>query len=934
MNYTLDYRKYAALARQAVADGQVLLENRGGVLPLKKGSKVAVFGRIQTHYYKSGTGSGGMVNVSKVIGILDALLEAEKEGCVKVYRPLLKEYRDWEKDHPFDDGTGWGQEPWCQEEMPLSDKTAAKAAAENDAAIVIIGRIAGEDRDNTADEGSYLLSRGEEEMLATVRKHFKKVIVVLNTGNIIDMKFVKEYRIDAVLYAWQGGMIGGYGTVDVLTGKVNPSGSLPDTIADDISDYPAYGNFGDPNEAVYAEDIYVGYRYFETFRQDQVIYPFGYGLSYTEFAHETTDIELKDPSKKDAALCLRVKVRNTGAVPGKEALKIFIGAPNGKLGKPARVLAAFVKTSEIPPGKKADKEYSYLFRIPVKAFASFDETGKCGLGTGWILEKGTYDVYVGRDVRSAEKAGSIKIDRDVLVEALENALSPVRPFERMTAVSSESDGSVRMVYEDAPLRKDTCKDTMTERRKKRLPKALPVTKDKGYRLVHVKSGKVSMDDYISQFSEKELLTIIRGEGMGSEQVTPGTAAAFGGISPALRKKSVPIGCMDDGPSGMRLDSGVKAFSLPNGTLLAATFDPDLSEELFGMLGIEMVKNNVDVLLGPGMNIHRYPLNGRNFEYFSEDPYLTGVMAAAQFAGLKKSHVNGTMKHFACNNQEAGRQQVDPVVSERALREIYLKGFEIAVQEGADCMMNTYCRVNGTWTSGNYDLNTTILRKQWGFQGIVMTDWWAQLSDEGGKPDKINFAAMVRSQCDLYCCVPAALADIGDNAEEALKKGELTLGELQRTAKNVCGFLMKYAPYIRQEEEELKVTVKNADKEYKKTAVKVTYLKIEKEGVIDLSKAETKKGSDHYFGVELAETGKYEVTLTGRGAFGNDLAQLPVTLFFQTNPCASFTFRGTGKWTDEKRTIFATMGKSLMHLHFGVDGIELKEIKIRFAGSWN
>ena len=234
MKKKLDYEKYRNLARQTVAEGQVLLENRDNVLPLKKGSKVAVFGRMQSHYYKSGTGSGGMVNVNRVYSILDALYEADKAGDIKVYEPLVQVYRKWEEENPIEEGIGWGNEPWSQKEMVLDPETVRDAASNNDCAIVIIARTAGEDIDNKNQKGAYLLSDEEEDMLRKVREGFDKMAVLLNVGNVIDMSFVKKYSPDAVIYAWQGGMIGGFGTVDVLTGAVNPSGHLSASIASSI----------------------------------------------------------------------------------------------------------------------------------------------------------------------------------------------------------------------------------------------------------------------------------------------------------------------------------------------------------------------------------------------------------------------------------------------------------------------------------------------------------------------------------------------------------------------------------------------------------------------------------------------------------------------------------------------------------------------------
>ena len=915
MKKKLDYEKYRNLARQTVAEGQVLLENRDNVLPLKKGSKVAVFGRMQSHYYKSGTGSGGMVNVNRVYSILDALYEADKAGDIKVYEPLVQVYRKWEEENPIEEGIGWGNEPWSQKEMVLDPETVRDAASNNDCAIVIIARTAGEDIDNKNQKGAYLLSDEEEDMLRKVREGFDKMAVLLNVGNVIDMSFVKKYSPDAVIYAWQGGMIGGFGTVDVLTGAVNPSGHLSDSIAYEITDYPSDKNFGDPEEAVYEEDIYAGYRYFETFARDKVMYPFGYGLSYTTFDIKSSNVELGQDS-----ISFELKVTNTGSCSGKEVCQIYIKAPNGLLGKPARVLCAFKKSALLIPGQTETQS----FKVPFSAFASFDETGKCGLGTGFVLEKGTYEVYAGENVRDAVCIDSFSIDDDIMVEELENAMGPVTSFKRMIAVSDGNEG-VTLGYEDVPLRKDT----QRSRRDSRLPREIPLTGDKGYKLKDVADGKVTMDEFIAQLTKEELCTIIRGEGMSSKQVTPGTAAAFGGISPALKAKGIPVGCMDDGPSGMRLDSGMKAFSLPNGTLMACTYNPDLIEELYSILGIEMLKNNVDILLGPGMNIHRHPLNGRNFEYFSEDPYLTGVMGASQVRGLKSSGVTGSIKHFACNNQETGRLQMNQIVSERALREIYLKGFEIAVREGgADTVMTTYGQLNGVWTSGCYDLNTTILRGQWGFKGIVMTDWWARISDEETEGNKTNFAAMVRAQNDLYCCVPGALEDIGDNARTSLEEGTLTIGELQRTAINVCSFLLDSPAFVRQFLEGIEVEVTGAEEGYDDKGADVEYIKINGEGTIDLSHVEFKKGSSYYFGIDLEDLGKYEVSMKGYGYPGNELAQLPAVLYLATMPILALNMRGDGKTvTDSTENDFLNK-PNVMRIYSALGAIRIESVTFK------
>ncbi|MGM0523907.1 MAG: glycoside hydrolase family 3 protein [Bacillota bacterium] len=265
-----------------------------------------------------------------------------------------------------------------------------------------------------------------------------------------------------------------------------------------------------------------------------------------------------------------------------------------------------------------------------------------------------------------------------------------------------------------------------------------------------------------------------------------------------------VGCTADGPSGIRMDSGEKATQVPIGTLLAATFNPDLIESLYRFEGKELIQNEIDLLLGPGINIHRHPLNGRNFEYFSEDPYLTGKMAVANVRGIRKEGAHAVAKHFACNSQEQSRNQVDAVVSERALREVYVKGFEMAVKE-ADLtgIMTAYNPVNGHFSASNYDLNTTILREDWGFCGIVMTDWWAHMNDpvNQGEPSRAYTDHMIRSQNDLYMVVNNDGAETniaGDNTLKGLQEGTVTRGELQRSAKNICRVLLELPVMTRKQ----------------------------------------------------------------------------------------------------------------------------------------
>ena len=913
----LDWNEYCEVARSAVAEGVVLLVNDNNVLPLRKDSNIAVFGRMQTHYYKSGTGSGGMVNVSKVTGILDALLECPD---IAVNQKLLDYYKIWEETHHFNEGMGWGHEPWSQEEMPVSDELVKSIAGETDTALVIIGRTAGEEQDNRNIPGAYQLSAAETDMFSKVRSAFKSMIVVLNVGSIMDMSFVDQFHPDAVLYGWQGGMVGGLGTVDVLTGKVSPSGKLSDTIARSISDYPSDACFGDHIRNFYVEDIYVGYRYFETAATDKVQFPFGFGLSYTEFKIQTVMFEKTD----DHIVNIKISVQNTGTFPGKEVVQIYAQAPQGNLGKPLRSLVAFRKTMELKPG-----ETQYLDLVVEKtAFASYDDSGVTGYKSCYVLEAGTYHIFAGNSVRSLEKAGEFALYQTIVTEKLSEALAPELGFQRMKPFYT-TDGRYVMNRENTPV----STEDETEHRLRNLPGEIPYTGDLGHKLVDVKNGTVPMDVFIGQLSDDDLACIIRGEGMGSPKVTPGTAAAFGGVSERLKSAGIPCGCCADGPSGMRLDVGTKAFSLPNGTLLACTFNTELVEDLFVFTGWEMVKNKVDTLLGPGMNIHRHPLNGRNFEYFSEDPLLTGKMAAAQLNGMKRAGVTGTIKHFCGNNQETKRHNIDSVISERALREIYLKGFEIAVKEGhASSIMTTYGAVNGLWTAGRYDLNTRILRNEWGFLGIVMTDWWAFVNEKGTAPVKTNFAAMARSQNDIYMvCPDAAINSSGDNTLEALRAGTLTRGELQRNAANICGFLLDTHAMTRISGHDTQVIViHSSETDVGFEQQDVIYYTLEDGSEIFLENVDTSKGSNYVFGVDVENQGGYSLELTAKSDLG-ELSQIPVALYCQNTPVGVFTWNGTdGKWSAQQKRILLHSKYAVIRLHFGQSGVTVQKIKFKFV----
>lgn len=908
MKRTLDWDKYLETSARAVSGGIVMLKN-DGALPLKQGGTAAVFGRIQLHYYKSGTGSGGMVNVSKVIGITDGLLDAG----YKLDEQLLNAYREWDEQNPFDHGEGWGGEPWSQKEMPLTDELVSGAASRADTAIVIIGRTAGEEMDNKLEKGAFLLSDLEEDMLRRVTSAFGKTVVLLNTGGLIDMSFMDRYPVSAVMYVWQGGMVGGTGTAAVLTGEVSPSGKLPDTIAYEISDYPSDKFFGSGDMDCYGEDIYVGYRYFETFAKDRVRFPFGFGMSYTSFDIAASDFRL-DGDKVTGS----VNVKNTGNVPGREVVQIYCSAPQGKLGKPARVLCGFDKTRTLQPG-----ESQILgFEIPLESVASYDDSGVTGHKSAWILEQGGYVFYAGADVRSASEAYSLTLPETV-VRQCKSALGPLTAFKRMVNSSGKPE------FEDVPLTGEAFPHDHAK-----LPAEIPQTGDRGIRLADVVNGKNTLEEFTAQLTDYDLSCIIRGEGMGSPKVTAGTAAAFGGVSDTLTALGIPCACCDDGPSGMRLDCGTKAFSLPNGTLLASTFDRPLMTELFTFMGLEMHTNQVDCLLGPGMNIHRHPLNGRNFEYFSEDPYLTGEMASAELAGLHSTGAEGTIKHFCGNNRETRRHFLDSVISERALREIYLRGFEKAVKKGgAKSVMTTYGQVNGVWTAGNYGLVTGILHDDWGFDGFTMTDWWANINRRGKAPDKSDFAAMAMAQNDVYM-VTADGAACNDNTLDSLNSGELTRGELQRNAMNILRFLttthaMKRVMGCDDETEIINRPADAGDVD----STDIEFHDIDEDLTLDLTGITTEKGSSYAFGLNVSKPGVYKVTLTASSTL-SELAQTSVSIFALGSPCGMFTFNGTGGApVSQTKDVKCLSNFMPIRLYFGGSGLKTQSIRFELKERW-
>ena len=705
-------------------------------------------------------------------------MEGLKNAGVAVDQELSGVYENWcfSDDHKANHGW-WGHWPMSHPEMPLEQSMVSAAAKRCDTAIVVIGRAAGEDRENTLTKDSYYLTDEETAILDAATSAFKHTVVVMDIGSIMDMAWAEVYgdKLSAILIAWQGGMESGNAVADVLTGKVNPCGKLADTIARNYEDYPSSSSFGGKEFNNYTEDIFVGYRYFETFAKDKVLYPFGYGLSYTTF--ECKPLAL---NWERGTYTVSAQVTNTGNVAGREAVMLWCAAPQGKLGKAAKVLTAYGKTKLLAPVESE----TITLCFDERTFVSFDDTGKTGFANAFVLEAGEYQFFLG-DVL----AGTITIDETRVIEQCEEVCGIEAPFARM--VAREENGTIVAREEMLPYGNVDLRQRILER----LPEEITFTGEKGYKLSGVATGKISLDTFIAQLNDAELEALTRGEGcMGSALGVAGNAGAFGGVLPSLREKGIPPVITADGPSGLRLKK--YCALLPNGTALACTFDDELIQQLFTHTSREMIKQGVDVVLSPGMNIHRNPLCGRNFEYFSEDPLLTGKVAAAIVRGVQSQGVSCCPKHFACNNQETKRNTNDSRVSQRALREVYLRCFEIVVKEAKpNVIMTSYNKINGVWSHYNYDLVTTVLRKEWGFDGVVITDWWMRKSASPEFPKIKDNAYRIRAQVDVF--MPGNLDHLhkkyhsdGTLLKTVGKPDGMTRAEIQRTAKNVLSLILK------------------------------------------------------------------------------------------------------------------------------------------------
>ena len=757
-------QEHIQLSRQAAREGMVLLKNQGRALPLEKGAKLALFGKATMDYVKGGGGSGD-VTVAYTRNLYEGL--KTKEPQVQILEPLADFYRE-NVSAQYAQGVvpGFTREPEIPEEL------LTQAKAWTDTAVISICRFSGEgwDRKGIPGDGDFYLTKEEQEMVETVTGNFDRVIVVLNVGGMVDTSwFFANDRIQAVLLAWQGGIEGGLAAADLLCGEVSPSGKLTDTFAGSFDDYPSSEGFNESEDYVeYTEDIYVGYRYFETISgaAGKVNYPFGYGLSYTSFSREYLGAFLED-----GVISVDVRVTNIGGRPGKEVVQLYYGAPQGKLGKPAKELGAFGKTRLLEAGD------SQVMRLTMRedSMASYDDLGKVKK-SAYVLEAGIYRFWLGGSVREAKEIPFFveKDEAEIVAQysekcaprALKRRLLSDGTFEEMPQ-RPERERVLGLAPQDVDKLEGVIPAVLERKQVQLSQPPAPGT----VMLADVAEGKATLDQLIAQLTDEELAELLGG------QPNTGVANTYGmGNIPDHR---VPNIMTADGPAGLRIQPqcGVCTTAWPCATLLACSWNEDLVYQVGAAGAAEVKENNIGIWLTPAMNIHRSPLCGRNFEYYSEDPLVAGKMGAAMIRGIQSQHIGASMKHFACNNKETNRKASDSRVSERAMREIYLKGFEIAVKEAQPwTIMTSYNKINGCHASENRELLTDILRDEWGFEGAVTTDWWTfaehYLETKAGNDIKMG------------CGYP-------DRLLEALEKGLITRKEMEICGRRILELILKF-----------------------------------------------------------------------------------------------------------------------------------------------
>lgn len=738
------YDAHDEVAIQAAREGMVLLQNENHVLPLRENAVLNCFGSAQFCFRNTATGAG-LINPRWQANFHQSIEEHSRFRVNREVSDLYVQLRD----------------------VVPSEAVLNRAKEQSDTAIILISRHSGEFSDNRPVKGGYYLSDDERAMISAVSKAFPKTVAIINTGYPIEMGWVKEFGIDAVLYTGFAGMGAGYALMEILDGRTNPSGKLPDTWSYDYYDNPAAHNFinlpadhkqvGEKDFGVhiyYQEDIYVGYRYFDTFEK-KVAFSFGYGLSYTDF-----DTSFTEPVYANGNLTVDAVVCNTGTRPGKEVLQLYIQAPDGTIEKPKRVLAAFEKSPLLAPGESQ----KLTLAAPEKAFASFCE--KTG---AFVLEAGEYHIWAGNSLEKSQIIGSFTLVATKVLAKTNRVNLPVESFKRISRADPSVEGTTKIVPLEERIRKPAVRPVYA-------PKALPAYRGKKITFDQLKADPSLLDKFVAQMSTDELCKLnVCG---GADWYMPWQTGAAGKTN-VIRKYRMPKMMVSDGNTGLNLKK--RNIGFPSSCTVAASFNKELAYNIGKVIAEESQEHGIGMNLGPAMNIHRNILNGRHPEYFSEDPFLGGIMAGYHGKGLEENGCGCTYKHLFCNGSDTSRKASQSIVSERALREIYFKVFEFAVDvHKPSGIMTSYNSVNGIYPAENADILQTLLREEWGLDSMIMTDW--------GTYDTVDPVEMVKAG---NCWLTEGGGKYVNILRKAVKEGELSRAVLEHNVRWLVKALLKW-----------------------------------------------------------------------------------------------------------------------------------------------
>ncbi len=750
-------KEHIALSRKTAAEGAVLLKNTDDCLPFAKGTKLAVLGKAQIDYVKCGGGSGDVTTAYQK-NLMDGLYSKVNGGKVELFTPLCDFYKE---NLPETTDV-----PGSMPELEVPEDLLQQAAAFTNTAVLALCRYSSEFGDRARED--YYLKPEELRLLEQISKYFKKCVVCLNVGAILDISPLKESEtVKSILFTWMGGIEGGMVMADLLCGDACPNGRLVDTIVP-LDAYIGTENFITENDyADYTEDIFVGYRYFETIpgAKEQVIYPFGFGLSYGKFTTEELGW-----TEENGTFTVNAKVTNIGNRADRHVVQVYGSAPQGKLGKAAKVLVGFAKTKTLQSGES--QELTVTFHV--RELASYDDLGKV-CKSAWVLEQGDYRFYVGDNIRDAVQSDYIyTVAENTVLEKLSPKCQPRLLEKRLLADGNFED----LPVDETPVALPEGQDCIPWDGQQPVEQKWPITfscwdpNPPIPQLRYVAEGKITLDDYMEQLDVEQMAHLLGG------QLNRGCADT-GGIG-NLPQFGIPNAMTADGPAGLRIrpNRGGYATCFPSATLLACTWDPETVYAVGKAGASEVKENNIGIWLTPAANIHRNPLCGRNFEYYSEDPLISGIMASAMVKGIQDMGIAPSLKHFACNNKEGNRKMSDSRVSERALREIYLRGFEYCVKTAAPwTIMSSYNVLNGVRVSENKELLTDILREEWGFDGLVISDWYGL---------GVQYAEVAAgNDVKMACGMP-------EHTVQMVKEGKLSLEDLKTSAKRVLEMLLKLA----------------------------------------------------------------------------------------------------------------------------------------------